>query len=59
MLEGLGLINENAVVLQIFVPKEKVDQCVYLSSAFGRPYRNEIVSSCYEKGIPYAHCANS
>ena len=53
MLEGLGLINENAVVLQIFVPKEKVDQCVYLSSAFGRPYRNEIVSSCYDKKKGY------
>lgn len=48
MLQDLRLMQENAVVLQIFVPKEKVDKCVYLSLAFGKPYPNEIVASCYD-----------
>lgn len=34
--------HKNGILLQIFVPKNKVDQYVYLSKAWGTPHRNQL-----------------
>jgi len=38
-----------ASLFQILIPKKIIDQCVYLSHAYGTPYRNNIVVSCFDK----------
>ncbi len=38
-----------ASLFQILIPKEQIDKCMYLSHAFGTPYRNNIVASCFDK----------
>ena len=35
-------------LLQIFIPKNKVDQCVYLARAFGTPYESVIAPAAYD-----------
>ncbi len=37
--------NQKGILLQIFVPKNKVDQYVYLSEAWGTPYRKKLDST--------------
>lgn len=38
----------NSTLLQIFVPKDKVDSCVYLSHRYGRVYRDIVFPQCYD-----------
>lgn len=40
--------TEEGNLLQIAVPKDKVDQCVYLSHAYATPYRNVIIPECFD-----------
>lgn len=40
-------------MLQIFVPKEKVDQCVYLAHAFGPAYEKDLGVGGYDKTLGY------
>lgn len=39
---------KKGLLQQIFVPKEKVDQCVYLAHAFGTPYRASILDAIFD-----------
>ena len=38
-------------LLQIFIPKNKVDECAYLSHAYGKPYEDAIVKDCFDKKL--------
>ena len=35
-------------LLQIFIPKNQVDKCAYLSHAYGIPYKTQVVADCYD-----------
>ncbi len=35
-------------LLQVFVPKNKVDECAYLSEWRGTPYRKKVIPDCYD-----------
>ncbi len=41
--------TDKANLVQIFIPKQKVNQCTYLAHAFGTPWRSKIVASIYNK----------
>lgn len=45
----LAVEENKANLLQIFIPKELVDQCTYLAIRGGKPNRNSIVGSCFDK----------
>lgn len=42
------LASKHGVLLQIFVPKDNVDECVYLSGPFGVPFGNSILPQYFD-----------
>jgi|GEM_PF-4483751 len=45
------LATNEGVLLQIFIPKETVDEYVYLSEPLGNPYRKELISDIYDSKL--------
>lgn len=45
----LAVEENKANLLQIFIPKELVDQCAYLALPLGKPDNNSVVNCCFDK----------
>lgn len=45
---GDSIKTSEGTLFQIFIPKQNVDRCVYLSHAYGTPYRYPIVSNIFD-----------
>lgn len=43
------LESKHGVLLQIFVPKDKIDECAYLSKPFGRPVDKPILPDYFDR----------